>query len=251
MEHSLGAQTIVWGDSIRQQYDSIVRFLAKVGYEGVETGMRHFDPANPSKYRELFRETGVKPLAVHVGGKFWDPSQAEEELRKIHEALLFASQVGFSYLVTSGNPQETPESARAAAETYARIGAQCRSKGVRFAYHNHNWELKEDARILRELVKHTNPEDVSFVLDVAWAYRAKASLETLFRLLSGRIAYLHVKDVKNDQFCELGTGEIPMDTVIRWAGQEGVKWLVVEQDTTTLSPEESMRVNYQYLRGTV
>lgn len=249
MKHSIGAQTIVWGETIGQQYDSIVRFLKQVGYEGVETGMRHFDPGNPSKYKDLFRETGMKPLALHVGGKFWDPTQAEEELRKIHEALRFASQVGFSFLVTSGNPQETPESARVAAGTYAQIGAQCREQGVRFAYHNHDWELKEDARILRELVQGTNPEDLSFVLDVAWAHRANASIETLFQLLWGRIAYLHVKDVKDQQFCELCTGEIPLDTVIRLARQQGIQWLVVEQDTTVLSPEQSMRVNFQCLRG--
>lgn len=249
MSLSIGAQTIVWGETIREQYQSILRFLKNVGYQGVETGMRHFDPALSLTYRELFRETGLKPLAVHVGGKFWDPAQAEEETRKIHEAVQFASEVGFSFLVTSGNPQETVETVKKAAETYTQIGEECQKQGLQFAYHNHNWELAGEGRILRELAEGTPRGDVSFVLDIAWAYRAKASLETLFELLKGRIAYLHVKDVKEDQFCELGTGEIPIKRIVELARQYGVEWMVVEQDTTALSPEESMRINFQCLRG--
>jgi len=251
MKYRIGAQTIVWGESIRENYRSILTFLKQEGYQGVETGMRHFDSETPRLYHKMFQEHKILPLAIHIGGKFWDPAQSLEEIGRIDKAIDFAQQVGFRYLVISGNPRETAESMREAASIYEALGIKCLERGITFAYHNHYWELKEDFCILKELVEGTSPEAVSFVLDVAWAYHAGVDLEQLFSLLNRRIAYLHIKDVKGDTFCELGTGELDFQRVLRLADTQSIPWIVVEQDVTTLRPEESMKKNMTYLREVV
>lgn len=249
MKHLIGAQTIVWGETIRDNLAGILQFLSAHGYSGAETGMRHFDAARPDYYRKLYKETGMVPLGLHSGGQFWLPDAAEEERWKLWAAVDFAKAVGFRWMVISGNKAETVESMRKAAETYGQIGRRCREAGFGFAYHNHDWELADNAAILDTLMACTDPSDVSLVLDVAWAHIGGLSLAGLLDRYAGRIAYLHVKDVKDGKFCELGTGEMDLPAVCDLAGTQGVEWLVVEQDYTDLSPEESMRRNRQFLAG--
>jgi sugar phosphate isomerase/epimerase len=249
MIQRIGAQTIVWGENIRNHMEPILRFLAGNGFQGVETGIRHFYRDRYQWYRELYEETGLILLGIHSGGKFWDPDQADDEMKKIEDTLAFASRVGSKYLLVSGNPNETAESMQTAAATYNELGQRCLAAGLRLAYHNHNWELVNQGAILKVLMNETSAELVSLVLDTAWAYIAEMSLETLMDRYGRRIAYLHLKDVKQEKFCELGTGEIDHDRTIGLARSYAIEWLVVEQDYTSLTAEESMAVNLRYLRS--
>jgi len=248
MKHRIGAQTIVWGENIKSNMDHILISLTEQGYTGVETGMRHFNPDEKSRYLELYEKYGITPLGIHSGGTFWDPQQAKEEMKKIGNTIGFASAIGFRYLVISGNPEESVSSMKESAKTYAEIGKRCRDAGVQMAYHNHNWELKNDGAIIDVLMNETSEEEVSWVLDTAWASIAGMDLVQVFSRYGKRIAYLHIKDAKGETFCELGTGDLNVPEVLRIADDNQIEWIVVEQDYTSLSPEESMRVNMQYLR---
>ncbi len=248
MKHHIGAQAIVWGDNIKGNMDHILSFLSGQGYTGVETGMRHFDPDQKKRYLDLYEEYGITPLGIHSGGTFWDPQQAAEEMKKIGGTIDFASALGFRYLVISGNPQETVTSMSESAKTYAEIGKRCRDAGLRMAYHNHNWELEDEGAIIDVLMNETSEEEVSWVLDTAWASIAGMDLARIFDRYRRRIAYLHIKDAEGKTFCELGTGKLDLPEVLRLSADNRLEWLVVEQDYTSLTPEESMRVNMEYLK---
>lgn len=249
MIQRIGAQTIVWGEVIRDNMETILTFLAQNGYHGVETGIRHFYLDRHQDYRELYEKAGILLLGIHSGGKFWDPDQASDEMKKIEDTVIFASRVGSKYLLLSGNPKETTASMKMAAATYNELGKRCLDAGLRLAYHNHNWELVNRAAILSILMNETSADLVSLVLDTAWAHIANMSIETLMRQYGDRIAYLHVKDVRQEKFCELGTGEIDHDSTIVMSRSYEIEWLVVEQDYTSLTAEESMRVNADFLRS--
>ncbi len=249
MKQRIGAQTIVWGEHIRDNMEAILRFLAENGFQGVETGIRHFYLDRHPAYREIYEETGLVLLGIHSGGKFWDPDQADDEMKKIADTVSFASQVGSKYLVVSGNPDETVASMQAAASTYNELGKRCRDAGLRLAYHNHNWELVNQGAVLTVLMNDTSAELVSLVLDTAWAYIAEMSVGTLLRRYGERIAYLHIKDVRQGKFCELGTGEIDHDRTLALSQSYDIEWLVVEQDDTSLTAEESMEANMHYLKS--
>jgi sugar phosphate isomerase/epimerase len=249
MMQRIGAQTIVWGEDIRDHMDAILTFLSENGFRGVETGIRHFYLDRYQAYREFYEKTGIILLGIHSGGKFWDPDQAGDEMKKIQDTVSFASRAGSKYLLVSGNPNETVASMQAAAATYNELGKRCLDAGLRLAYHNHHWELVDQGAILNVLMNETSAELVSLVLDTAWAYIAEMSVETLMHHYGDRIAYLHIKDVRQKKFCELGTGEIDHDLTIALARSYGIEWLVVEQDDTSLTAEESMKANMHYLRS--
>lgn len=247
MKHKVGAQTITWGTRNREDMPGIMEFLRGHNYAGVEMGMRHFDADQAGDYRAMYEKYGIIPLGLHSGGAFWDPGAAEAERQKLWDAVEFARAVGFQHLVVSGNKDETIESMREAAATYSQIGRKCSEAGIRFAYHNHNWELADDAAILDTLVSETGADEVSLVLDVAWAHLGGHSLAQLLDRYGDRVAYLHIKDVDGERFCELGRGEMDLPEVLDLADSHGIEWLVVEQDYTSLTPEESMTINRDYL----
>lgn len=249
MPPRIGAQTVTWRETLRERMEPVVRFLAAQGYEGVETGMRFFIPDRTAAYRELYSATGLYPLGLHSGGKFWDPAQTGEEMRRIGETIDFGAKVGFEYLVLSGNPEETPATMRKTAETYGALARRCLDSGLKFAYHHHDWEVKNDGEILKTLVEATHPAEVSLVLDIAWAHVAGWRLDDFIRQFGDRAAYLHIKDTSGGRFCELGAGEVDFDLLFSSPEFIPVPWLVVEQDETLLTPEESLTRSMSFLKS--
>lgn len=245
----VGVQTITWGESIREHLPEICAFLAETGYHGVEVGVRHFDLSQPARYRELFAAHGLTPLAVHTGGTFWDQAQADQEMANMEKAIAFASEVGFACFVLSGNKDETPESMVTAAAAYERIGSHCRKAGLQFLYHNHDWEFRNDMATLKVLLEHSSVENVKLLPDVAWIHRAGLDPGQFLRDYAARIGYVHLKDRREDTFCELGAGTVPLEGVLDAVNAVGFPWVVVEQDTTTRTPEESLRESAAWLRN--
>ena len=244
----VAAQTITWGETIRENLPAILETLAGLGYEGAEIGVRHFDLGRPVEYRALFADKGIVPLAVHTGGTFWDEAQAQREMAGISNGIAFAAEVGFRYFALSGNRGETPASMVKAAAAYERIGAECREAGLQLIYHNHDWEFANDMATLRVLLEHTSPKHVKLLPDVAWIDCAGVDAAAFLRAQRDRLGYMHFKDRAGERFCELGAGELNLDIVLAAYGGLDADWLVVEQDTTETTAEQSLGESAAWLR---
>ncbi len=244
-----GAQTITWGETIRDHMPAILEHLAADGYRGVETGVRHFDLSRPDHYRELYARCGLQPVALHAGGSFWDRARAEAELADLAPALDFAARVGFRFLTLSGDGKATVDTMPRAAAGYNRLGAQCRQRGLQLAYHNHDWELARGGALYRALLEQTDPDLVRLVPDVAWVHRAGVDPVELVREQRDRLAYLHFKDTLPGRFAELGTGEVDLAGLVALLPELPVEWVVVEQDATTLTPERCLQENARWLHA--
>jgi sugar phosphate isomerase/epimerase len=244
----VGAQTIPWGETIRENLPEILHVLGSLGYAGAEIGVRHFDQARPDFYRDLFAENGLTPLAVHTGGTFWDPDQAAREIAGMSGAIAFARDVGFQYFALSGNQGETPESMVSAARAYERIGRECSDHGLQLLYHNHDWEFANDSATLKALLGETTVENVKLLPDVAWMDRAGVNVPAFLSAHADRLGYLHFKDRVGEDFCELGRGTVALDPILAAVRESALEWVVVEQDSTETTPEQSLGISAEYLR---
>ena len=68
----------------------------------------------------------------------------------------------------------------------------------------------------------------------------------------GRLPLLHLKDymVTLDReilFGEVGVGSLNWDAIIRAADEAGCEWFIVEQDSGTRDPFESIKMSFDYL----
>src|SRR5215813_1541237 len=137
-----------------------------------------------------------------------------------------------------------------AIEVFNRAGEKLAADGLRFFYHVHGYEFVpnegEQGTLFDLLMAKTNPRFVSFQLDTYHvAYPGQDPVE-LLRKYPGRFLSLHLKDIRRDvagdnsgAFREkdatpMGQGKINWPEVLKAAQNQGVKWYIIEDETTAV-----------------
>ena len=139
-----------------------------------------------------------------------------------------------------------------------RIAAILKSEGLRFGHHNHSYEymMHEGGCSFDRMVKETDPDAVSFILDTYWVQFSGRNPEREIRALGKRAEVVHLKDYrievgdwKTPKMGEVGSGQLYWDGILAACEDAGVSWAVVEQDTNHLNddPFASLAVSRAYL----
>jgi sugar phosphate isomerase/epimerase len=190
------------------------------------------------------------------------------EYEKLEEGVDYAKELGLSYMVCPMLPGSlwSADGFAQAAERYNRIGAKAQSLGLKFAFHNHNYEFRPisrpgqpDTNGLAILLEHTDPKLVFWEEDCYWVTQSGNDALALLKQHENRVRLLHVKDRRPQAkpnfelnkdaafFTEVGTGTIAWPPILKIAREKGLL-LFIEQDQTTLTPLESLAVSYRNLR---
>jgi sugar phosphate isomerase/epimerase len=247
----VGIQTNAWSDAMHR--DELPRVLAEVagaGYSGFEIGAHRVDLDRPRELRELVGSKGLTVLGIHSSANLRDPAALAEAEARISRIADFSVMLGAAFVPVS-NHRTTDRSVqeyRAEAVALDRLGRLCADRGIRLAYHNHDWEVTEDYSGLRSLCERTDPDLVSLVLDVGWVARAGGDPVQAASRFRKRIAYFHLKDTLGGWFTELGRGTAGLDALGSALQGSWDGWLIVERDEAMQDPAESARLSREYLR---
>lgn len=252
-EPSASVQLIVFGERNRTDFAGVLHAVAAAGYEAFEGGNLFHSLGGPETHR-LLEDTGLKLSGAHFGyGDF-----ADEE--KLGNHIIFAQAVGLRHLMCSGvADSKTTDGYRQSAKAFNEIGKRLADAGLTFNYHNHAWEFDDLGGIcgMDILAQETDPQFVKFNLDVFWLHYAGQDPAAFIRRHAERAGYFHFKDGRRiidasgkpkPQFLELGRGEVDLVSAMQAARETGAEWIVVEQDTTQLTPEDSIAMSRNYLR---
>jgi sugar phosphate isomerase/epimerase len=240
----VAAQLIIWGDETRTNLRGVLEEVRGAGYEGIEASPEVV-VGNPTMVRELLRKNNLKLVALHMG---------VGDLEKSEQALKVLGDYGGEYLTFSGpGGRGTDADYQNCAKFLNEIGRRSKEYGVRICYHNHGHEISENQRGIRMILEATDPEVVGLCVDTYWVKFGGSDPLRFLEENRSRVGYLHLKDgseedMKNRRFCELGKGSIDFPAVLRFAVEEGLSWVVVEQDWTSGSPYSSMAESRDYLR---
>ena len=252
----IGCQTITFGDDQADHFDSVFASVREAGYEGVEIGYRRIADCDPDHLRELLEKHELELFASHIAGNLEDADQADSERSLLETVLDYLRKLDVGMLMYSGLKYESDDQfARDLA--MIRHGAEkVAQQGVRLLYHNHYWEMRDDASILRALVDEGG-DDLGFCPDVGWIFKGGADITGTLELLRGRIGVVHFKDFafpgtgEEYELCdtvEFGRGIVPLDDVATWAKEHAPEaWMVAEQDISVLEPGMAVRENGAYL----
>ena len=178
--------------------------------------------------------------------------------------LEYAKELGVDYVVCPMLPKPMGSSLdgfQKAAEQFNKWGEQAQKMGMRFAFHNHNYEFQQFGNTTgyHTLLAHTDPKLVSFEMDCYWIAQAGRDPVKMLEQHKDRISMLHLKGRKAGfptsqqlnsdagHFTEVGTGTIDYKKILSLAKQQGIKYMFVEQDATSIPPMESLRISYQHL----
>ena len=246
MPAKIGIQLYTVRDALAQDFDSVVKKIAAMGYVGVETA--GFPGTTPAKASALFRELGLEVPSAHA------PLPLGDQKHQVLEAL---EAVGCKRLIAAVPPQQahhyqTLDDVMRACALFNEANAVAQSNGLTFGVHNHTWEFEqvEGRYVYQVLLEHLDPE-VFFQIDTYWVKTAGVDPVSVVKELGVRAPLLHLKDgpcVRDQPMVALGAGDLEIPQIVQ-AGAEATEWLIVELDRTATDVMEAVEQSYRYLVG--
>jgi sugar phosphate isomerase/epimerase len=181
---------------------------------------------------------------------------------KTEEVAANAKALGAKFVRVAWIPHEPPftlEKARKGIADFNRIGKLLREQhGLTFCYHNHGYEFAPhgDGTFFDVIMKETNPEDVSFELDILWAHFPGANPARLLEQYGSRFKLLHLKDLKKgvagdfsgktpvENDVALGTGQLDLPAILKAARKAGVQHYYIEDESPNIATQVPQTIQY-------
>lgn len=238
----IGMQAYTYRASFPKNVAATLDTLKMLGVTELEGGAAR--GTTPEEFKKMCDERGIKIPAT--GGGY------EQLVKDPAAAAKTAKLLGATYLMCAWIPHKvkggfTYEEAKKAVEDFNMIGKVLKENGITFCYHNHGYEFQpyEGGTLFDYIVKNTNPEYVSFEIDILWAFHGGAEPVALLKKYGNRFKLVHLKDlrkgVKGDltggtplvNDVVLGTGQVDVAGVIREAKKIGIKHYFIEDESPT------------------
>jgi sugar phosphate isomerase/epimerase len=230
-------------DETQRDFAGTLRRVAALGYEGVE--FAGFGELSEQAMNDLLAETGLRAAGAHIG-------LAELTDERLEASLTYCRAIGCPTIVLPWLAPElrTLEGIQTLAPRLNAIGERCRSAGMNFAYHNHDFEFANlNGRTWYDhFADATDPALVKLEVDTYWAAYAGHDPLALLQRLGARVALVHCKDLTTERaMTEVGQGTMDMQGITAFAQQQGI-WAVVENDHPTIPSLESARISLEYFQ---
>ena len=130
-------------------------------------------------------------------------------------------------------------------------GHSLKAFGLKFGYHNHDYEFESDQeQVLYDvLLENTDPSLVYMELDLGWVVMAGKNPVDYFRQYPGRFPLWHLKDMSllKGGSTEFGKGDLNISQMLENTELSGVKYMFMEQEEYDNNPFDSARYNLNYL----
>jgi sugar phosphate isomerase/epimerase len=199
----------------------------------------------PEAFKMVLDSVGLTASAMHVSyDRFHDDLTAV-----LDEAeMLGVDYVGLAWIPHPEGEPFSPDMARSAAADFNAWGEAASERGLTFYYHNHGYEFQPaaDGTIPFDLiVGETNPEFVSFEMDVYWVAHPGVDPAALLRQYPDRWKLMHVKDMTPgtptgdfsghapaEAQIAVGMGQIDYPAVLEAADEIGIDRYYIEDETT-------------------
>ena len=242
----IGVQLYTVRRELEKDFEGTLRKVAALGYGEVE--FAGYFGHRPAEVKTILKRLRLDAPAAHV-----QLSELRGDLRPSIEA---AHVIGHKYLLLAWMaPEErgTLDQYRRLADLCNEAGARLKREGLRFAYHNHDFEFAPlEGKVPYDLLlERTDPDAVKLEMDLYWTVKGGAQPVEYFERHPGRFHLLHVKDMDPTPrrfFADVGRGVIDFKSIFARSGQAGVRHYFVENDEPAGSPFESLRVSFDYLR---
>jgi sugar phosphate isomerase/epimerase len=270
--------------TLEKDFAGGLEMLASMGYKEIEM----YGPYTFSTEKQKAYWKAIEPLVGFSGSGFFDKNMAETKailkstglkVPSMHTDLdtlsnnmeplaAAANELGATYVVLPSIPEDhrkTIDDYKRTAELFNKIGANAKSKGIRFAYHNHGYGLSkmEGVLPLDIILQQTDPNLVFLEMDLFWTTAGGADPIELLKANKGRYKMMHVKDMKKkvrfsgdggspNQWTELwgemttaGDGVLDLKSILTAAKENGLEHCVIEQDIVA-HPEIALKRSFDF-----
>lgn len=241
---AIGLQLYTLRSLMAKDPEGTLARVAQIGYREVE-------------FAGYFGRTSAQIRSVLAANKLTSPSThipfpATDDAWS--HTLDQAAEIGHQWVVIAyldAAQRSKPDDWSRIADRYNQLGAKARERGLRFAYHNHDFEFVKvgDGTALDLLLSSTDPRFVDFEMDIYWVVKGGGDPIALIKKYPHRFPLMHAKDATaapERTMTEVGGGTIDFKSIFRNAGLSGMQHVFVEHDQPA-DPLESARSSYRYL----
>ncbi|HJQ54639.1 MAG TPA: sugar phosphate isomerase/epimerase [Gemmatimonadaceae bacterium] len=224
----IGLQLYTVRDLMEKDMPGTLAKVAAAGYKEVE--FAGYFGRTPAQVRELLQQNGLTSPSSHL---------AIDIFEKTPGVLADAKAIGNEWAtlpwIGEDRRGKTADDWKRMADLLNTFATEARSAGLRFAYHNHNFELAPvgNTRPLDVLLSNTDPSLVDFEMDLYWVVFGGGDPLDFFNRYPGRFPMVHVKDSggpPDNRMVDVGSGVIDFKTIFANGGKAGIKHYFVEHD---------------------
>lgn len=235
-------------DQTEKDLPGALEAVAAIGFVGVEfAGLFGHEP---DQVRSALDRLGLRACGTHIS--------LERLNSDIGQCIDEAQSLGTDLIVIPYLTEEyrSEEGYRHAVAQMLAIASRLHGRGLRLAYHHHNFEFQtfgpDSARRGIDVIVDAPADRLLLEIDVYWCRHAGTDpLKFLTRHVR-RTPLLHLKDMRDARsrkFAEIGSGIIDFGPILRTAASGGVEWFIVEQDRDFAgSSLDSVRTSFAALQ---
>jgi sugar phosphate isomerase/epimerase len=229
--------------------------LAAMGYKHVEHANymnRKFYGYTPKEFKKILDDLGMKMPSGHtvMGSQHWDETKKDfTDLWKntVEDAAILEQKYVISPWLDN-KYRKDKNALLGFMEVFNKSGELCKKSGMKFGYHNHDFEFSEklDGETLYDIMmKNTDEKLVIQQLDIGNLYNGGANAAEIVKQYPTRFSSLHVKDeIKATEGNEkyestiLGKGIVNVKEVIDMVRSKvkGVHYIIEQESYQGKSP---------------
>lgn len=212
---------------VARDFDRTLQQIAEIGYRDLDMYIYEAH-RRPKETRAALDRAGLSCTSARVAGaalyRGWDRSL--DAALTLGARWITLANLAYEERLALIDYQEL-------ADVFNRVGGAAKERGLRFAYHSHDFELEPmDGRVpLDLLLSSTDPDLVKLQMDVYWMAHGGRDPIAMLRQLGARVASVHLKDMdRNRDITTVGAGTIDFAPILAAARRAGVRDFYVEED---------------------
>ncbi len=251
----VGVESYTYRNSFPKDVAATLDTIKALGITDMEGGAPK--GLTPEEFKKMCDQRGIKISATGAG--------YEQIAKDPMEAVSKAKALGASFVMVSWIPHQkanfTLDNAKQAVADFNQVGKVLKENGLTFCYHNHGYEFQpyENGTLFDYIVKNTNPDYVSFEMDILWAQHGGADPVALLKKYGSRFKLMHLKDLKKgikgdlsggtppENDVVLGQGQVNIPEILRLAKKAGIKHYYIEDESN--HEYEQMPKSIAYLKS--
>jgi sugar phosphate isomerase/epimerase len=242
----IGLQLYTIRDDMKKDPKGSLKKVSDLGYKLLELADYvdgKFYGFAPAEFRKIVDDLGMQVLSSHINVE--SASNKPEDAEKI---AADHARLGAKYAIQPWVEAKDRNVAyyQNMVQQLNEAGAKMKKSGIKFGYHNHNFEFnKIDGKVpyFDIILPGIDKDLVTLEIDLFWTTKAGQNPVEIFKKYPGRFELFHMKDmftkqapffdtVGVDDFAPVGAGLIDFKSILAAGKTAGVKYLIVEQDST-------------------
>ena len=249
-----GVQTYTFRRSIGNDPAKTLDTIKAMGFTEIEGGGGRIAPED---FKKLCDERGIS--IPSTGADYGQLVRAPDSI------VMRAKALGSKYVMCAWIPHEngvlTFENAKKAVDDFNKAGKFLKDNGLILCYHAHGYEFQpyEDGTLLDYIFKNTNPEYVSFEMDIFWIQFGGGDPVTLLKKYGDRWKLMHLKDMRKgikkdltggtsqENDVAFGTGQMDIPAILKEAKKVGIKHYFIEDESSNII--QQLPVSIAYLKS--